>query len=214
LLPNQIGYALENSVRHYRARGTTAKVNLAVDKVPQFNGAEGVVEFARTGNSFDEMERAFDAVKYRRFSEEPVLDIHIPSMEDPSLAPPGHAVLSILVHFAPHHFDEGWSDETKDRLLKTVTRTLEHYTPGITDSIVGYEVLSPVDLETRYGLTNGHIFHGEHAVDQLVIRPFLSCMRYKTPVGGLYLCGGGAHPGGGITCMPGYLAAGVIQKSI
>ncbi len=210
LLPNQIDYSLEHSILHYRSRGTTAKVNLAVNKITEFNGADGVVEFARTGNSFDEMERAFDVVKYREFSEEPVLDIHIPSIADPSLAPEGHAVVSMVVHFAPHHFDEGWSDKTKDKLLQNVIGTLEQYAPGVSEAIVGSEVLSPVDLETRYNLTNGHIFHGEHAVDQLITRPIPSCARYQTPIEGLYLCGSGSHPGGGITCMPGYLAASVI----
>lgn len=210
LLPYQLDHALEQGIAHYRSRGTTAKVHLAVNKVPQFKGANGPVVFARTGNSFDEMERAFDAVKYREFSETPVLDLHIPSSEDPSLAPAGHAVVSVLVHFAPYHFDAGWSEETKEALLKRVIHTLEHYAPGMKDSIVGSEILSPADLETRYGLSHGHIFHGEQAVDQLVTRPIPSCGRYKTPVEGLYLCGSGSHPGGGITCMPGYLAASVL----
>ena len=212
LRPNQISYALEHGIKHYRTRGTTAKVNLAINKSLNFNGVGGV-EFARTGNSFDEMERAFDSVKYRKFSDEPVLDIHVPSAENASLAPSGHAVVSILVHFAPHHFDEGWSDATKDRLLKNVIKTLTQYVPDVESSIVGSEVLSPLDLEGRYGLTQGHIFHGEHAVDQLVTRPIPSCARYATPIEGLYLCGSGSHPGGGITCMPGYLGAKMILKN-
>jgi phytoene dehydrogenase-like protein len=211
LMPNHISYSLEHAIKHYRSRGTTAKVNLAVNKLVNFNGVSGV-EFARTGNSFDEMERAFDQVKYRKFSDEPILDIHIPSVENASLAPEGHSVVSIVVHFAPHHFDEGWSKETKDRLLNTVTKTLTQYIPDITSMIVGSEVLSPVDLEKRYSLTNGHIFHGEHAVDQLITRPIPSCARYATPIDGLYLCGSGSHPGGGITCMPGYLGAKMILE--
>ena len=211
LLPNQIDYSLEHAIQHYRSRGTTAKVNLAIDREINFNGA-GLVEFVRTGNSFDDMERAFDSVKYRQFSDEPILDIHIPSATDSSLAPSGHAVVSILVHFAPHNFDEGWSDKTKNKLLNITIKTLEHYVPDISSSLVGSEVLSPVDLEERYSLTNGHIFHGEHAVDQLITRPIPSCARYATPINGLYLCGSGSHPGGGITCMPGYLGAGMILK--
>ena len=213
LMPNYISYALEHGIKHYRSRGTTAKVNLAVNKSVNFNGT-GDVLFARTGNSFDEMERAFDAVKYRRFSEEPILDIHIPTVENSSLAPAGHAVVSIVVHFAPHHFDEGWSDATKGKLLDNVMKTLTVYVPDIASLVVGSEVLSPVDLETRYSLTNGHIFHGEHAVDQLITRPIPSCARYATPIEGLYLCGSGSHPGGGITCMPGYLGAKMILDSI
>lgn len=211
LMPNHISYSLEHAIKHYRSRGTTAKVNLAVNKLVNFNGVTGV-EFARTGNSFDEMERAFDPVKYRKFSGEPVLDIHIPSIENTSLAPAGHAVVSILVHFAPYHFEEGWSEKTKERLLENVMKTLSLYVPDIKSSIVASEVLSPVDLELRYSLTNGHIFHGEHAVDQLITRPIPSCARYATPIEGLYLCGSGSHPGGGITCMPGYLGAKLILE--
>lgn len=213
LMPNHISYSLEYGIKNYRTRGTTAKVNLALNKSVNFNGVSGV-EFARTGNSFDEMERAFDSVKYRQFSEEPILDIHIPSVQNSSLAPSGHAVVSVVVHFAPHHFDEGWSEKTKDKLLKNVVKTLAQYVPDISSSMVGSEVLSPVDLEERYSLTNGHIFHGEHAVDQLITRPIPSCARYATPISGLYLCGSGSHPGGGITCMPGYLGAKMILADI
>lgn len=213
LLPNQISYSLEHAIKHYRSRGTTAKVNLALSKKLSLNGAEGV-EFARTGNSFDEMEKAFDQVKYRKYSIEPILEVHIPSEENSELAPDGHSIASIIVHFAPHHFDEGWSDKTKNDLLSTVLKTLEQYAPDVSSSIVSSEVLSPVDLEHRYTLTNGQIFHGEHAVDQLITRPIPSCARYATPIEGLYLCGSGSHPGGGITCMPGYLGAKMILKSI
>lgn len=213
LLPNQIDYSVEHGIQHYRSRGTTAKVNLAMNKVISFNGTSSV-EYARTGNSFDDMERAFDSVKYRQFSDEPILDIHIPSLTDSSLAPSDHSVVSILVHFAPHHFDEGWSDNTKSKLFNNTMNTLEHYIPDVSSSVVGSEVLSPVDLEERYGLTNGHIFHGEHAVDQLITRPIPSCARYETPISGLYLCGSGSHPGGGITCMPGYLGAKMILKNM
>jgi len=211
LQPNQIEYSLEHEIQHYRSRGTTAKINLAVNCVIKFNGIASM-EFLRTGNSFDEMERAFDSVKYRKFSNEPILDIHIPSVVDQSLAPSRNTVISILVHFVPHYFDKGWSDTAKDQLLNNVIRTLEQYVPDISNSVIGSEVLSPLDIEERYGLTEGHIFHGEHAIDQLVTRPVLLCARYKTPINGLYLCGSGSHPGGGITCMPGYLAAGVILK--
>jgi len=213
LLPNQIEYALEHGIQHYRSRGTTAKINLAINQLISLNG-ETSIEFARTGNSFDEMEKAFDSVKYRKFSDEPILDIHIPSAADPSLAPSGHSVVSILVHFAPYHFDKGWFEVTKNKLMDNVIKTLEQYAPNISSAVVGSEILSPLDLETRYSLTNGHIFHGEHAVDQLVTRPIPSCARYKTPVNGLFLCGSGSHPGGGITCMPGYLGANMILKSL
>lgn len=212
LQPNQISYALEHAVKHYRARGTTAKVNLALNKTVTFNGVGGL-EFYRTGNAFDDMERAFDPAKYRQFSAEPILDIRVPTVSNPNLAPAGHAVISMLVHFAPFNLKEGWNEETKKQLHDTVIKTLENYSPGIAKSIVGSEVLSPVDLELRYSLTNGHIYHGEHAVDQLITRPFPLCAQYATPITGLYLCGSGSHPGGGITCMPGYRGAQTILKN-
>jgi len=213
LSPNQISYTLDHAIKHYRSRGTTAKVNLAVNKAIQFNGVDGV-EFARTGNSFDEMEKAFDPIKYRKFSDEPVLDVHVPSLQDSSLAPSGHAVVSIVVHFAPYQFDEGWSEGTKQRLQDNVINTLAQYVPDLRSILVASETLTPVDLESRYSLTSGHIFHGEPAVDQLITRPIPACARYSTPVEGLYLCGSGSHPGGGITGMPGYLGSKMILSDI
>ncbi|MBT8274127.1 MAG: NAD(P)/FAD-dependent oxidoreductase [Bacteroidia bacterium] len=211
LLPNQLDFHLENGIKNYRTRGTTAKVNIALNTKIVLNG-ETEMKFVRTGNSFDEMERAFDSVKYREFSKEPVLDIHLSSHDDSEI-PSGHSVASVLVHFAPHHFDQGWSAETKKELLNATLRTLELYSADLSNSIVATEVLSPVDLENRYGLSFGHIFHGEHAIDQLITRPIPSCANYKTPLSGLYLCGSGSHPGGGITCMPGYLSAKAILKN-
>lgn len=211
LQPNEISYEVEQGITHYRSRGTTAKVNLALNEPLQFKfNSSDEIELARTGNTFDEMEKAFDSVKYRRMSDEPILDIHIPTSSNPDLAPEGHSVVSILVHYVPHHFDAGWTVGEKKKLGDRVVKTLEGYTKGLKASIISQEVLSPVDLEERYGLTNGHIFHGEHAVDQLITRPVPSCARYGTPISGLYLCGSGTHPGGGITCAPGALAAEVI----
>lgn len=212
LLPNQLDYNLENGIKNYRSRGTTAKVNIALDKPIKLNGVSDL-EFVRTGNSFDEMERAFDSVKYREFSKEPVLDIRLSSHDETS-APKGHCVASVLVHFAPHHFDEGWSEKTKKDLFNAIIKTLQLYCPDISSYIKASEVMSPLDLVKRYGLTFGHIYHGEHAIDQLITRPIPSCANYKTPISGLYLCGSGSHPGGGITCMPGYLGAKAILKEV
>ena len=116
------------------------------------------------------------------------------------------------MHQIPYYFNDGWTESAKGKLGKDVLKTLEIYSPGLSDSIVGMEVLSPVDLEERYSLTEGHIYHGEHFVDQLVTRPIPSCARYATPVPGLFLCGSGSHPGGGITCSPGDMAAQEILK--
>ncbi len=213
LAPNVIDYPLERSIQNYRSRGTTAKVNIALSNKVKFKfKSDDTIEYARTGNSIDEMEKAFDSVKYRKFSDHPILDIHVPSVSDPTVAPDGHSVLSILVHFAPYHFDAGWNKEQKDRLKDNVEDMLLDYIENSRDEIVGCEVLSPVDFEDQFNLTNGHIFHGEHAVDQLITRPIPYCARYDTPIKGLYLSGSGAHPGGGITCAPGFLAAERIIK--
>jgi phytoene dehydrogenase-like protein len=206
----ELEYELDYWIGKIRSRGTTAKVNLAVNKAVELNGQ--TVEYARTGNSFDEMEKAFDPVKYREVTNAPFLDIHIPTIANPSLAPDGHSVVSVLVHQIPYDFAAGWSSETKKKLGDDVVRELEIYSPGITAAVVGMEVLSPVDFEERYTLTEGHIYHGEHFVDQLITRPIPACARYATPVEGLFLCGSGSHPGGGITCAPGSMAAAEILK--
>ena len=206
----EIEYELDYWIGKVRSRGTTAKLNLAINKLVTLNGIR--VEHARTGNSFDEMEKAFDPVKYREVTDTPFLDIHIPSLSDPSLAPVGHSVVSVLVHQIPYDLEPGWTINTKKKLGDNVLKTLEVYSPGLTQSVVGLEILSPVDLEERYSLTNGHIYHGEHFVDQLVTRPIPACSGYSTPVSGLFLCGSGSHPGGGITCAPGSMAAAAILK--
>lgn len=204
----ELEYELDYWIDKIRSRGTTAKVNLAINKKVKLN--DQTVEYARTGNSFDEMEKAFDPVKYKKVTDAPFLDIHIPTNSNFSLAPNGHSVISVLVHQIPYNFEVGWSEDAKKKLGENVLKELEIYSPGLSKAVVGMEVLSPVDLEGRYTLTGGHIYHGEHFVDQLITRPIPTCSRYSTPVSGLYLCGSGSHPGGGITCMPGYLSAKMI----
>ena len=209
--PFDLNVDLDYWISKTRSRGTTAKINLAVDQEVSLNGL--VVEYARTGNTIDEMEKAFDPVKYGELAEYPFLDIHIPSISNPSLAPEGHSVVSILAHQISYDLKEGWTEQTREKLKTHVIRELEIYSHGIGNAIVGSEVLSPKDLEERYSLTEGHIYHGEHFVDQLITRPVSSCMNYHTPVPGLYLCGSGSHPGGGITCAPGSMAAAEILRS-
>ena len=208
LEPNHIEYSLEHGIEHFRSRGTTAKLMLALDKPLQLNGLESEVHFARTGNSWLEMEKAFDPVKYKNFSSEPVLDIYLDGK-----APDSHTSVSILIHYASYELEGGWSDSSKKELMENTINTLEKYSSTVRKLIIGSEILSPLDLEERYNLPFGHIFHGEHAVDQILTRPIPSCMRYKTPINGLYLCGSGSHPGGGITGMPGLLGARVLLKS-
>ncbi len=213
--PRHIESPLEQGILHLRSRGTTAKVNLAISGRLRFNIASTEsLELARTGNSLTEMEKAFDAVKYKRVSLRPLLDIHIPTFSNRELAPKGHSVVSILVHYVPYNLEGGWTELSRRSLGDCVINTLEQHVPNLTESIVGSEVLTPEDLEKRYGLTEGHIFHGEHAVDQLVSRPVPSCRSYSTPIKGLFLCGSGSHPGGGITCGPGALAAKAILDGL
>jgi phytoene dehydrogenase-like protein len=209
--PAKLPRHVETDIANVRARGTTAKVHLAVSRYPEWvNRPSLKVEYVRTGEHVDELEKAFDAVKYRGFSKAPVLDIYVPTLEAPELAPSGQHVVSILVSFAPHQLEGGWNDAQRAALYETTLATLEAYAPGIRSSIVGHEVLTPADLEARYNLTGGHLHHGEHAADQLLVRPTPACSRYETPFAGLYLCGSGSHPGGGITCAPGAFAARVI----
>lgn len=209
--PAYLTHNFEHNVVNIRARGTTAKVHLAMNGLPQWRERPNLkAEYIRTGEYFDQMERAFDAVKYRKMSDEPLLDIYVPTLEVPEMAPPGKHVLSILVHFAPHKLDAGWSAEMNAELLKRTLAALDAYAPGASGLVLGSEVLSPVDLEQRFNLTGGHLFHGEHATDQLLVRPTPECSRYATPFKSLFLIGGGAHPGGGITGAPGALAAKMV----
>jgi phytoene dehydrogenase-like protein len=205
---------LKRRIQHIRGTGSTAKVNLALDTQLEFSGRSGEkIAFARTGRNLDRIEKAFDACKYGRYAADPILDIHVPSVSDPDLAPPGHSVVSILVHFVPYDLRPQWDRDQIEKLGNSVVAALEQYAPGVTNAIVARQVLSPVDLEARYGLKQGHIFHGEHALDQLILRPSPDCARYQTPIEGLYLCGSGSHPGGGITCAPGALAASAVAKA-
>jgi phytoene dehydrogenase-like protein len=188
-------------------------VALALDRPPAFTGAPAApVEFARTGDRLDALERAFDPVKYRRCAERPALEIHLASAADPTLAPAGHAVVGALVHFAPHGLEGGWSAEARDALGDRVLAELEEHAPGIGASVVARRVLSPADLERSLALTGGHVHHGEHALDQLLVRPAPDCVGYRTPVPGLWLCGAGSWPGGGLTCAPGTLAGASILR--
>ena len=209
--PQLLTMEFERNIQHYRTRGTTAKIDLALSDYPEFPGRPDLqAVFMRTGTTIDGLERAFDPVKYRDFALEPMLDIYIPTMEAPQLAPTGHHVFSIQAHWIPYQLEGGWNDEVKDRLLESVLDTLESYLPQLRQALVGSQVQSPVDLEKIYGVTGGHLFHGEHATDQLILRPTPECARYETPFRGLYLCGSGSHPGGGLTCAPGALATRAI----
>jgi phytoene dehydrogenase-like protein len=211
---HQLAPSVERDIRAYRTRGLTAKVNLALSKPLRFKSRPDLeVEFARTGQSLPELESTFDAAKYGRFSAAPVLDVYVPSVSNPQSAPDGHSSVSILVHGAPYDLDGGWNDAEREALGDAVIERLACYADDLNGLIVARQVLTPVDLEVEYSLTGGHVYHGEHALDQLLVRPTRQCGRYATPIDGLYLCGSGAHPGGGVTCAPGFIAANTVLES-
>ncbi len=209
--PGSVPSRLVQNVRNLRMRGTAAHALLALDAPLQFACRPGErIEHARTGESLDHLERAFDPVKYRRLPARPVLDVYLPTVSNPELAPQGGEVVSVLIHFAPYDLETGWGADERKRLLDRVVELLELHAPGVSSSLVGRELLSPLDIETRYACSGGQIHHGEHALDQLLVRPVPGCIGYGTPLPGLFLCGSGSHPGGGLTCAPGALAAGAI----
>jgi phytoene dehydrogenase-like protein len=212
--PRHLPVEVADDLRIFRMRGTTAKVNLALDAPLRFRGREEeVFSNIQIGDEIDDLERAFDAVKYGEFSQAPLLEVHVPTADDPSLAPEGHHVASVLFHFAPYDLRAGWSDETRAALGDKVVEMLELHAPGAADSVVAREVLTPVDLEERYGLVEGHVHHGEMALDQLLfLRPGPSCAWYTTPIEGLALGGSGSHPGGGLTWGPASLCAAELLR--
>jgi phytoene dehydrogenase-like protein len=208
-------------VRNFRAVGTVAKVNLALEGLPSFSfvngaggGQNGFAGRIHIGPGIDYLERAFDAAKYGTFADDLYLDVTIPSAADPTLAPPGHHVMSVHVQFAPYTLRGADWDSRRDALGDAVLKTLAHYAPDIERRAVHRQVLTPLDLERDLGLSGGHIHHGELALDQLfTMRPMLGWARYTTPIRHLYLCGAGTHPGGGIHGGCGRNAALEILKS-
>jgi phytoene dehydrogenase-like protein len=212
-------------IQNYHSKGAVAKVNLALSGLPSFNAvaagfspAKGGATSALAGRihigpEIDYLERAFDAAKYGDFSPQPVLDAMIPSVADPSLAPPGRHVMSVCAQFAPYRLKNGGWSEQRDALADAVVKTLSEYAPDLPGLILHRQVITPEDLEDTYGLTGGHIFHGELALDQIfTMRPLLGWAQYRTPLRGLYLCGSGTHPGTGLNGASGRNAAREILK--
>jgi phytoene dehydrogenase-like protein len=196
-------------IQHIRMRGNAAKLHLALDAPPEFTGLAAARLAGRLviAPSIDYIETAFNPAKYGEFSPAPAMEIVVPSMSDPSLAPAGRHVLSAVVQYAPSRLDGGWA-KGKPAFLKSVLAVLEAYAPGVSKHIVASELLSPADLEERYAMPGGHWHHGELAVDQmLMLRPVPGAAQYETPLPGLYLCGAGSHPGGGIMGAAGMNAA-------
>ena len=201
-------------VRNFEMNGAVAGVSLALDGLPSLSPDGGdVPPHFRIAPSMEYLERAYDDAKYGKMSAEPFLDVVVPSLVDPTLAPSGKHVMTALVQYAPYRLRDGSWEGERETLGDRVVALLEQHLPGLERLVAGRRVLTPADLETTFGLTEGHIYHGEMTLDQLyVLRPVPGWARYRTPVEGLYLCGSGAHPGGGVTGAPGYNAAREILR--
>jgi phytoene dehydrogenase-like protein len=205
-------------VRRYKYRGSSGKVNLALDALPDFTSLPGPGPHLRgavsISPSVDYMERAYDQAKYGRYSRRPYIDIVLPSLTDPSVAPPGKHVMSCFVQYAPYHLKEGTWDEHREAFGDTVVNTIAEHAPNLKDIILHRQVLTPLDIEREFGLTEGNIFQGELTLEQLFfLRPAPGWAKYRTPISNLYICGSATHPGGGIMGAPGRNAAQVILRN-
>jgi len=219
--PVQLTPSFTRRLQNYRMNGTVAKVNLALADLPTLTALNGNTEALtgriQIGPEIDYLERAFDESKYGNFSRAPYLEITIPSLTDPSLEPQGKHVMSIYMQYAPYKLrNASWHDESQRlALADTVVKTLTQYAPDLPGKILSHQIITPLDLEETYGLTGGHIFHGELSLDQVfTMRPVLDWARYRTPIQNLYLCGSGAHPGTGLTGASGANAAREILKDL
>jgi phytoene dehydrogenase-like protein len=217
--PTHLSPDFVQKLQHYRGNGTVAKVNLALSGLPKFtalkNGdATALKGRIHIGNEIDYLERAFDESKYGNFSRQPYLEATIPSLTDPTLAPEGKHVMSIYMQYAPYKLKGDWEEQRK-ALGQTVVQTLAQYAPNLPELILTHKIITPLDLEEKYGLTGGQIFHGDLALDQFfTMRPLLDWARYRTPIRNLYLCGSGTHPGAGLTGGSGANAAREILKEL
>ncbi|MEM7349368.1 MAG: NAD(P)/FAD-dependent oxidoreductase [Acidobacteriota bacterium] len=218
--PEHLDDEFRQQLARFKIRGSSGKVNLALDALPELaclrnaKSWTGYSTEAHLGGaisispSIDYLERAYDDAKYGRFSRRPYMDIIIPSLIDPSMAPPGKHVMSCFVQYAPYELAEGTWDEQRDAFGDAVIDTLSEYIPNLKDILLHRQVLSPWDLEQTFGLTQGNIFHGELSLEQLFfLRPTAGWADYRTPIDSLYLCASGTHPGGGVMAAPGRLAA-------
>ena len=215
--PTRLAPEFTRAVRNVRYRGARAKVNLALGRLPRFRaiGDESALRGTITiAPALDYLERAYDDAKYGRVSAKPHLEVRIPTLADPSLAPPGGHVMSIEVQYAPYALREGaWDGHTRDALGDLVVSTLAAYAPELPGTILHRQVLTPLDIENMFGLTEGNIFQGELTLEQLFfLRPVPGWARYATPIDRLYMCGSATHPGGGIMGAPGKNAAERIMK--
>jgi phytoene dehydrogenase-like protein len=218
--PSHLSPDFIQKIKNYRCMGTVAKVNLALSALPEFTALKGKSDGLLRGRiqispEIDYMERAFDESKYGNFSRQPYLEMTIPSLADPSLAPAGQHVMSVYMQYAPYTLKNSDWESQRKALGETVVKAMAQYAPNLPQVILRHQIITPKDLEETYGLTGGHIFHGELALDQFfTMRPLLDWARYGTPIERLYLCGSGTHPGTGLTGGSGANAAREIAKAL
>jgi phytoene dehydrogenase-like protein len=218
--PRVLDASFVRSVGAIKFRGSAARIHLALSELPEFpavdsDDAERLRAPIQIAPSLDYVQRAYDCTKYGRYSDHPYLDVLIPTLSDPTLAPDGRHVMSITAKYAPYELRDGTWDVERDAFADIVIDTLAEYAPGIRDMILHREILVPVDLEARFGLAEGNPNHGEMTLDQIFhMRPVPGYARYRTPVEGLYMCGAATHPGGGVTGLPGHNAAREILADV
>ena len=218
--PRTLDGSFVRSLGMIKYRGSAARVHLALSGLPEFpalgTGDPDVLRAPiQIAPSLDYVQRAYDCTKYGRYSDHPYLDILIPTLSDPTLAPQGRHIMSITAKYAPYELRDGSWDLNREAFGDVVIDTLTDFVPGIRDLVLHRHVLVPTDLEARFGLVEGNPNHGEMTLDQIFhMRPVAGYARYRTPVDGLYLCGAGTHPGGGVTGLPGHNAAREILADV
>jgi phytoene dehydrogenase-like protein len=219
--PTHLPPDFTQKIKNYRSMGTVAKINLALSALPEFTalkstGNGGLLQSRiQISPEIDYLERAFDESKYGNFSRAPYLEITFPSLSDPSLAPAGQHVMSIYMQYAPYKLKNSDWEAQRAPLGEAVVKAISQYAPNLPQLILSHQIITPNDLEQTYGLTGGHIFHGELALDQFfTMRPLLDWARYNTPIERLFLCGNGTHPGTGLTGGSGANAAREILKAV
>lgn len=211
--PRHMETGFTRRIHHLRSRGNAAKLHLALDGLPTIDGLSKNDYAERIVIAPDEhyVERSFNPAKYGESSLEPVVEMTFPSFRDSALAPAGKHVMSAVVQYAPYDLKGGWSDQARQEFEAATIRTIERYAPDIAQRIIASELLTPVDIEREFHITGGHWHHGELTLDQfLFVRPVCGAAQYRMPVDGLFLCGAGAHPGGGVSGAAGRNAARAI----
>jgi phytoene dehydrogenase-like protein len=215
--PAALAADFRHDIANLHMQGCSAKINLALDALPDFTAYPGAhlgPQHRATMHicpSMDYVDRAWEEAQTGQPSTHPLLEITIPTAYDDSLAPPGKHIMGIFVQYAPYSLRHGDWDQCKEQFADRCIDILAEYAPNIRQAIIHRQIISPLDLERQYALTGGNIFHGAMTVDQLFcMRPVAGWAQYRTPIGGLYLCGSGAHPGGGVMGAPGYNAARAV----